>query len=379
MAIDITTKSNFLHLNMNSNGKSNFIYNNEKSIPWSTLGESVKGCFSVKEILEKVPAMGMQAEKRQLSVCINGVYQLVDAWGIFRTDNDIMLGAVGKQYTVIQIADAFNFVDNLLENIEGAHYDTAGLLYGGEQFFLSASIPYSIAPDRAPDDKTECYLFFTSSHDGSLSATTKLTGLRPVCSNTISMILNSKGHGTLKVRHSAGGHERLNKAQRLISGITQNVETLKVKFDKLAGRKINEENSTRIMNRLFGKDWKDSTQKRNQVENIAQLFDYNDGNAFPEIGGSAYAMLQSITNYVDHERGVRMTDRVKGLDEQQVRTQNALFNGGEQLKQQAIEIVLQETEKAEPMPELKRVFQSVDMTPKKDKTELDSIMDMVNV
>lgn len=364
-------------LYMNANGKHSFMYNRQNGLPWHALGTPLQNCFSVGDAIEQIPEMGMEVEKRQLSIEINGDYHLVNAWGIFRTDNNMMLGSVGNQYTVIQIKDAFSFVDTLLENIDGAHYDTAGLLYNGEQFFLSATIPYSIAPDRAPDDKTNCYLMFTSSHDGSLSATTKLTTVRVVCNNTLNQALNTSGFGTLKVRHSQGGTDKLNRAKNIMTGVTQSVETLKAKFDILANRKMSKDLSKSIMNKMFGKDWPESTQKRNQVEKIATLFSYNDGNAYPEIAGSAYALLQSVTNYVDHERGVRKTDKVDNLSESQIRTQNAIFNGGDQLKQQALEIILQETEQAEEMPELAKVFQSVEI-PKKESA-VDSILDMITV
>lgn len=364
-----------LGLQLNERGKTNFMYNNEIEPPWNTLGESVKGCFKMQDILERVPDMGMEVEKRQLFTELNGDYQLVDSWGIFRTDNDKFLGSVGNQYTVIQIAQAFDFVDTLLENIEGAHYDTAGLLYGGEQFFLSATIPYSIAPDRAPEDKTHCYLMFTSSHDGSLSATTKLTTVRTVCYNTLAVALKGQGYGTLKVRHSKGGQDKLDRAKRLITGVTQSVETLKDKFNILANRKVSANQNTAIMNKIFGDDWKDSTQKRNQVERIATLFDSNDNGAFPEIKDSAYSMLQSITNWVDHDRAVRKTDRVNDLNENQIRTQNAVFNGGDALKQQALEVVLAATKDSDAMPDVKHYYQSADVN--KTDNKLDSIMSMI--
>lgn len=352
------------------------IYNALNGIPWHVLGTPLQGCFSLNDVLKTVPVMNMHVSKRQLSIKINGVYQLVDAWGIFRDDNDLMLASVGNQYTIIQVRDAFDFVDTLLENVNGAHYDTAGILYQGQQFFISASIPYSIAPDRAPDDKTHCYLMFTSSHDGSLSATTKLTTVRTVCANTLSLALNTTGFGTLKVKHSSGGQDKLNRAKKMITGMTQTVETLKEKFNKLANRKISKDQNMMIMDKLFGKDWQNSTQKKNQVEKIATLFSYNDGNAFPEIAGSAYSMLQSITNYVDHHRGIRKTDKVSNLSEDQIRTQNALFNGGDTLKQQALEVVLAATANSEQMPE-RHVYQSVDI-PKKPIDSIDSIMSMVS-
>jgi phage/plasmid-like protein (TIGR03299 family) len=365
------------NLNIAANGQASFMYNKNNGLPWHGLGTPVNGCQTWREAIERA-RMNWTVSKRQLSIEINGVYQLVDAYGIFRDDNNVLLGSVGNQYTPIQNVQAFDFVDSLLESADGAHYDTAGVLFNGERIFVSATIPYSIAPDRAPDDKSHCYLMFETSHDGSLSATAKLTTVRVVCNNTLSMALNQKGFGTLKVRHSTGGHEKLEKAKTLMTGVTQSVETLKEKFNKLANRKIDKTHTTAIMNKLFGKEWKDSTQKRNQVERIATLFDSNDNNAFPETKGSAYSMLQSITNWVDHERSVRKTDKLNGLSESQVRSQSAVFAGGDAYKSNALEVVLAATADCAEMPEVKHVYQSAEVqsTP---KSGVDSILNMVCV
>ena len=356
-----------------ANGQYAFMYNKNNGLPWHSFGTPVSGCATWREAIEEA-FMNWSVSKRQLSIEINGVYRLIDAWGIFRDDNDTFLGPVGAQYTPIQNEQAFNFVDSLLEAVDGAHYDTAGVLYNGQRIFVSAVIPYSIAPDRSPDDKSHCYLMFETSHDGSLSATGKLTTVRTVCYNTLSMALNQKGYGTLKVRHSTGGQEKLEKAKRLMTGVTQSVETLKKKFDILANRKMDKTHTTAVMDKLFGSDWKDSTTKRNQVERIATLFDSNDNNAFPETKNSAYSLLQSVTNWVDHERSVRKTDKFDGLSESQVRAQNAIFNGGDAYKTNALEVVLAATADCAEMPAVRHVYQSADIKPK-----LDSILDMVSV
>ena len=46
----------------------------------------------------------------------------------------------------------------------------------------------------------------------------------------------------------------------------------------------------------------DTTRRTNILRDILTLYDDNDGNAFPEQRGTAYNLLNSITNYVDHER-----------------------------------------------------------------------------
>jgi len=365
-----------------ANGQHGFAFNRNNGLPWHNLGTPVDGAMTWREAMEKA-GLNWTVSKRQLFAYSeldefghDKSYMPVDAWGIFRDDNNCFLGSVGNQYTPIQNEHAFDFVDSLLEASDGAHYDTAGALFNGERIFVSATIPYSISPDRARDDKTNCYLLFETSHDGSMAATAKLTTVRVVCNNTLSAALRNSGFGTLKVRHSAGGTDKLNRAKRLFTGVQQSVESLREKFNILANRKINSTQSTAIMDSLFGKDWKESTQKRNQVERIAYLFDNNDNNAFPEIKGSAYAMLQSFTNWVDHDRSVRQTERMNGMSIDQVRTQAAVFNGGDALKQKAVEVILNETVGSDAMPEPTRYYETA-RTP--EPSAVDSILDMVNV
>jgi phage/plasmid-like protein (TIGR03299 family) len=362
------------NLNYN-NGRVSFAYNAKNGLPWHALGQSVEGAMTWREAMQKA-GLDYKVSKRQLSICINGIWQLVESYGIFRDDNDVFLGAVGDKYTTIQNEKAFDFVDSLLET-SGAHYDTAGALGNGERIFVSATIPYSLAPNRAPTDKTNCFLMFTTSHDGTLSATAKLTTVRVVCQNTLNMAMQNSAFGTLKIRHTESGNDRLDKAKTIFQGVTQTVESLKEKFNLLAERKPNREEIHGIMDKLFGKDWKESTQKKNQIEKIAFLFDNNDNGAFPEIKGSAYSLLQSVTNYVDHDRTIRRTDSTKNMSENAIRTQSALFGSGEEFKTEALEVILSATAHSNAMPEAPKYYQAVSIPEK--KTALMDIMNMVQV
>jgi len=366
------------NLMINANGNAALAYNQNTGLPWHHLGVPVNGAMTWREAME-IAGLNWTISKRQLFSQEPGkdTYLPVEYWGMFRDDNDTFLGAVGGQYTAIQNEQAFDFVDTLLEAQEGAHYDTAGALFNGERIFVSATIPYSISPDRAPDDRTDCYLMFETSHDGTMSATAKLSTVRVVCNNTLSAALNQQGFGTLKIRHS--------QAKKLFQGVQQSVESLKEKFNTLSGRKINKEASREIMDKLFGKDWSDSTQKRNQVERIAAIFDDNDNNAFPEIKGSAYNLIQAITNWSDHERTVRKTERMNSMDMPAVRAQAAVFNGADSFKTSALETILSLTENCSPMPEPAMHFQSAAIHQgskpviEEHKKPIDSILDMVSM
>ncbi len=195
----------------------------------------------------------------------------------------------------------------------------------------------------------------------SLSATAKLTTVRVVCQNTLNMALSHSGLGSLKVRHSASGSDKLQRAKSLLSGVKQNVDTLKEKLNLLANRKIDRTITRQIMDKMFGQDWKESPRKLNQVERIAHLFDYNDNNQFPTIRGSAYNLLQAVTNYTDHERSVRETEGKQGMSTQAIRAEGALFGTGDRFKTQALDVILAETSQAPEMPALERIYQSVEM------------------
>jgi len=339
----------------NANGKTSFVYNKSNGLPWHGLGQSVAGAMTWQDAMN-LAQMNWTVSKHQLSSPLTGLP--IPVWGIFRDDNQVFLGEVGGVYTPIQNVEAFSFVDALLEAEGKAHFDTAGVLGKGEKIFVSATIPYSIAPDRAKEDRTDCFLMFTTSHDGSESATAKLTTVRVVCNNTLNMALSNKGMGTLKVKHSASGQSKLDQAKLLLTNARQSVESLKQKFDTLANRKIDKAVINTVMEDLFGKDWKDSPKKRNQVEHIAQLFSQNDNNAFPQIKGSAYNLLNGITEYTDHFRSVRATDSVKGKSTSAMRTQSALFGSGDDFKQKAVAVLERATANCSAMSDVAKVYPS---------------------
>jgi hypothetical protein len=63
-----------------------------------------------------------------------------DAYAMVRKDTGGHLGTVGKRYSAIQNAQAFDFLDGVLGEF-GARYETAGSLYGGQKVWMLAHMP----------------------------------------------------------------------------------------------------------------------------------------------------------------------------------------------------------------------------------------------
>ena len=376
------------------NGKASFF--SVKIPAWHTLGSVVDKAKNLHEVAELTNMKWIANKVQSFNVAkiwqfLNSVkdnesftkqeffkhVEMINSYGIYRSDNLVHLGEVGKDFNPCQFEQAFSFVDALVNNIGGSHYETAGVLGKGEKFFLTVKLPWEIAPNRSPEDKTECYLLFTSANDGTGKVTIKLTTVRVVCQNTLNMALSSKGLGHIGIKHSSQLDAKLTEAQRLVSNVKATVEGLQAKLSILAEKKITPATEQKIFERLF--DVKPnsegvkmlSTKASNNINEIRSLIDFNDNNAFPEIKGSAYNFLNGITNFTDHYRSVKETDSVKGMDKSAIRYQSGIFGSGSLLKDKALEIILEETENAPPM---EKILTSVSMP-----STLDSILSRVAI
>ncbi len=137
-----------------------------------------------------------------------------DAFATLRTDNNAVLGVVGKDYHIVQNREAFSFFDAIVGGGEGILYETAGALGKGERIFITAKLPDYIRVGKG-DDVTEKYIFLTTSHDGSGSITAAFTPIRIVCQNTLNASLRSMSN-VVRIRHTSGAKQRLDDAHKVM-------------------------------------------------------------------------------------------------------------------------------------------------------------------
>ena len=307
---------------------------------WHGLG-TVTGKFNTwSEILEH-GGLDYVVFKSQLH---DGLGRLVDAWGTFRWNRDDFnannreaaqfLGAVGKDYKVIQHNKGFEMIDDLLGQVNGAHYETAGVLGNGERVWGLADLNTHLS---VGDDRSDCYLLFSTGHDGSMSHTYRLCTTRVVCQNTLTAAL-SENRSSFKVRHTANANVRIEQAHRLLAQTRKTITDMGEKLNMLARKRVTREVTESLFNRLFPKQKtddgreRDTSRRDNIITNILTLYESNDNNAFPEQRGTAYNLLNAVTNFVDHERG----------NKEESRTESAIFGSGERIKWSTIQHLLAE-------------------------------------
>lgn len=137
-----------------------------------------------------------------------------DYFATMRTDTNDVFGVVGKDYQIVQNADAFTFFDAIVGGGDGILYETAGALGKGERIFITAKLPGYIRVGSG-DDVTEKYIFLTISHDGSGSITAAFTPVRIVCQNTLNASLRNMSN-VVRIRHTSGAKQRLEEAHKVM-------------------------------------------------------------------------------------------------------------------------------------------------------------------
>jgi phage/plasmid-like protein (TIGR03299 family) len=294
--------------------------------------------------------------------------KLVDAWGTFRLDATVpkgledrairvmhggeemyltFLSPIGADYLVIDHREGFQLLDSIVGQIDGAHYDTMGTLDFGAFVWGQINLAKTIS---VGDDKTELYATFHTSHDASKAFQAFLTAVREVCRNTVRAGELNKLSRALRVKHTKNALNRIGDMKAQLAEISDLAMTFEAKLNFLAKRKMTRESLVGIMDRLFPKakdengEAKESTRRENIVADILTLYEHNDGNVFPEQRGTAYNLLNAITEYTDHARSTKGDGRAV----------SAVLGSGDKLKSSALDLILGE---AKAMPGIERSIQ----------------------
>jgi phage/plasmid-like protein (TIGR03299 family) len=269
----------------------------------------------------------------------------VSSYSIFRnTDGAELASNVGEGFTVKQNRECFQFVDDLLQDNGGAHYDSAGALGNGATIWCAVRVPRADIAVNG-EDRSESYLVFTTAHDGTMAHTAALSSVRVVCRNTLRQAL-STNTGILRIKHTKNANARFEDAKGTMDGVVMDARRLQEKLQLLATRRVTRESLTAITDRLFPKPTEkdqNTTRRDNILADVLKLYESNDDNAFPSIRGTAYNLLNAVTEYTDHYRTARITDARKGSSVDMARAENAAIGTGERLKTQALEVILEST------------------------------------
>jgi phage/plasmid-like protein (TIGR03299 family) len=321
----------------------------DRSAAWHQLGQRTGETVKWSEAIE-LAGLNWDVLKQDVysrNPKTTKVEMLPDVKSVHRSNDGAYLGTVGQTFELIQNREMFAYVDQLLEAIDGAHYETAGALGNGATVWGLAKLPGD-SRITGTDDVSKNYLMFAGAHDGSMANTYKLVAERVVCRNTLNIALGEAGKA-LRFKHTKNVRFRMENAKNAALKIKAEIGLRDELFNKLAQVKVTRASLGAVLSRLFPSDadGEVTTRTKNTIVQILELFESNDKNAIPQIRGTAYNLLNACTEYADHFRAVRQTDAKQGMTQTEIRAESAMFGTADQFKGNALTAVAELCEVSE--------------------------------
>lgn len=271
---------------------------------WHKLGVTLPGTFTAEEAMEHAHLGGWNVRKVPLSahdITPDGV-TVVDVPGKFATvrtnpvTKDVEpLGVVGDRYTVIQNEAHAEFLNTLVDE-SGAHFETAGALFGGRQVFISMKMPNHI---EVGGDVTDLYLIGRNAHDGTSPFEVFTSAIRPVCHNTVTAALRG-AKSKHSIRHTSSATGRVQEAREALGMAFKYADAYKDAMEALIARKMDNRGFERFLDKLFEvKDREDtSTRKLNQMDAVRAL--WSGSPTLQDTKGTRLGAFQALTEYTSH-------------------------------------------------------------------------------
>ena len=305
------------------NGKASMMY--VKEAPWHGLGTRLEKLATSEEAME-VANLGFTVVKAPLkAVVANGMVNVAGRFATVRTDTNDVLGVVGSRYTIVQNKDAFRFFDGLVGEGE-AMYETVGALGLGEKIWILAKLPSYIRVNG--DDIVDKYLLLSNSHDGSSIIRAKLTPIRVVCHNTLSMALQG-AEQEVRIRHTASAEERLEVGHKIIGLSNVLYNDLAEIFQQMAVVKVTNAQLVDYVKTLVPDN--ELAENHTRTENIrAKILELHEVGAGSNMSrGTAWGAYNAVTEYTDHVYTTTAVDK---------KLESVWFGVGAKLKVEAFDL-----------------------------------------
>jgi phage/plasmid-like protein (TIGR03299 family) len=318
--------------------------------PWHGLGHKL-AAHQPLEIWAERAGMNWRIEESEVRfVAGNGsdtkglgsIHAFPDQKVLYRSDTKVPLSVVSNRYQVVQPSEILEFYRDLTE-VGGYELETAGVLKEGRKFWALARTGQSAV--LKGKDQVHGYLLLATACDGTLATTAQFTSVRVVCNNTLAIALG-EGKGAVKVHHRSQFDAQAVKRQLGVA--ISSWDDFMVRMKALSECKVNAAASEAFFRRVltcatsepipdartgWAMEGRSATTPKapsvndRALKSVQALYaGRGKGAHLASASGTAWGVLQSVIEHVDHHRRARSEDH---------RRDAAWFGAGATVKQKA--------------------------------------------
>ncbi len=304
--------------------------------PWHGLGNKLT-TLQPLDVWKRQAGMDWMIEESEVRYItgnhtVGAIHTFPEQKVLYRSDTKRPLAVVSKRFQVVQPEEVLEFYRDLTEHA-GFELETAGVLKEGRKFWALARTGQSAT--LKGKDQVNGYLLLATACDGSLATTAQFTSVRVVCNNTLQIALGDN-RGAVKVPHRSEFNADAVKQQLGITVAPWNRFVAKMK--DLVACPVNPDSVDGLLRRMLtypGQPGQAPVVNEQAMRSVRALYDGGGrGAQLASSRGTAWGLLNSVTEYVDHHRRARSDDH---------RREAAWFGQGAQFKQRAWDELVQLT------------------------------------
>lgn len=305
--------------------------------PWHGLGNKLAPKQPL-EVWARAAGMNWSIEEAEVrfvaagNCSLGSIHAFPEQKVLYRSDTQAPLSVVSARYQVVQPAEILEFYRDLTE-VSGFQLETAGVLKEGRKLWALAKTGHSAT--LKGKDQVNGYLLLATACDGTLATTAQFCSVRVVCNNTLQIALGDSA-GAIKVPHRSQFDAQAVKRQLGIA--VSSWDAFMVRMKALSERKVSDAVAEKFLRRVLTYSTtttadRDATAVNERaIKAVAQLYaGRGKGAEMASASGTAWGLLNAVTEYVDHHRRARSDDN---------RRDAAWFGSGAALKEKAWDAIL---------------------------------------
>jgi phage/plasmid-like protein (TIGR03299 family) len=300
--------------------------------PWHGLGNKLAPKQPL-EVWARAAGMNWSIEEAEVRFVAAGnrslgsIHAFPEQKVLYRSDTQAPLSVVSTRYQVVQPAEILEFYRDLTEH-SGFELETAGVLKDGKKLWALARTGQSVT--LKGKDTVNGYVLLATACDGTLATTAQHTSVRVVCNNTLQIALGDSA-GAVKVGHRSQFDAQAVKRQLGIA--VSSWDAFMVRMKALSERKVSDAEAEEFLRRVLTYPTTNPANRdvlavnERAIKAVAGLYSgRGKGADLASASGTAWGLLNAVTEYVDHRRRARSDDH---------RRDAAWFGSGATLKDRA--------------------------------------------
>lgn len=292
-------------------------------VPWHGLGTKLDEPATM-EVALKAGGLDWEVDTVPLRTDEDPPSPVPMRFAIVRTDipsgsRERVLGVTHTQFKPLQNRQGLGIFDSIFGKGQKV-YHTGGYLGNGEVIWALAELPASF--DVAKGDKVNTYVLFTNSHNGFVAIDFRLTTIRVVCQNTLSLALKTGNMKTVFKHAHQGSYVSLKKSvEAFFEDTLKAAREVRGRFDQMVQRSFDDPQVKAYVESLFplpvtpkdiatnarsAESYHAKVKKIHQIwATIFNLRKKGRGANLEGVQGSLWGAFNAVLEYVDHYADVR--------------------------------------------------------------------------